>query len=38
MMVYAGLVQAATFAVFAVFLWFGAHQVISRARSPSASS
>jgi ATP-binding cassette subfamily B protein len=29
MMVYAGLVQAATFAVFAVFLWFGAHQVIS---------
>ena len=29
MMVYAGLVQAATFAVFAVFLWFGAHQVLS---------
>ena len=31
MMVYAGLVQTATFAVFAVFLWFGAHQVISGA-------
>ena len=31
MMVYAGLVQAATFAVFAVFLWFGAHQVIAGA-------
>ncbi len=29
MMVYAGLVQAATFAIFAVFLWFGAREVLS---------
>jgi ABC-type bacteriocin/lantibiotic exporter with double-glycine peptidase domain len=29
MMIYAGLVQAATFAVFAVFLWFGAQQVLA---------